>query len=145
MIQSLAPPDTGNVGAIPAGMTEDDVMALARIASSENHYAGGRCVRMEFTPANILAFVAALPPPGRGMVPMDWQPIETAPKDGTRILGYGDVGLESTPMAATVVFIDPNNYWRCDPNEASEYDYERCTLTHWMPLPPPPHGIKEGS
>lgn len=41
-------------------LTDEDVIALARIASSENHYAGGRCVRMEFTPANILSFVEAL-------------------------------------------------------------------------------------
>jgi hypothetical protein len=41
-------------------LSEEDVMALARTASSLNHYAAGRCVRMEFTPANILSFVKAL-------------------------------------------------------------------------------------
>jgi len=41
-------------------LTEQDVISLARTASSENHYAAGRCVRMDFTPTALLSFAEAL-------------------------------------------------------------------------------------
>jgi hypothetical protein len=68
----------------------------------------------------------------------DWHPIETAPKDGTRILAYGICGLESHLSIATVKFDDSRKEWVCDPNEASEHEPEPCRLTHWMPLPEEP-------
>lgn len=68
----------------------------------------------------------------------EWQPIETAPKDGTRILGYGMVAFETKPSMATVRWADTYDEWNCDPNECSEYSPEKCELTHWMPLPEPP-------
>ena len=66
----------------------------------------------------------------------EWQPIETAPKDGTRILAYGVLGFESQPSIGTVKW--DGRKWICDPNEASEYEPEPCALTHWMPFPPAP-------
>lgn len=67
-----------------------------------------------------------------------WQPIETAPKDGTRILGYGLIGFETTTMAATVIWDKFYSEWHGHPSEATEYSVEACKLTHWMPLPEPP-------
>jgi hypothetical protein len=69
---------------------------------------------------------------------MNWQPIETAPKDGTRILAYGVLGLESHKSIGTVKWNDTCSLWQCDPSEASEYHPEACDLTHWMPLPEAP-------
>jgi hypothetical protein len=66
------------------------------------------------------------------------QPIETAPKD-RRILGYGLIGFYEIPGWATVKWNSSYSLWQGDPNEATEYDPEKCDLTHWMPLPPPPH------
>lgn len=66
----------------------------------------------------------------------DWQPIETAPKDGTRFLGYGTIGFETEPLIGTVQW-DGSDFVG-SPNEATEYSQEKCNLTHWMPLPPPP-------
>jgi len=69
----------------------------------------------------------------------DWQPIETAPKDGTRILAYGKHGLDVDEQKwATVVWQDYSKGFVCDPNEATEYDPEVSNITHWMPLPPCP-------
>ncbi len=65
-----------------------------------------------------------------------WQPIETAPKDGTRILGYGLLGFEQKPGIGTVSYADKQ--FSCEPNEATEYDMEACNLTHWQPLPTAP-------
>lgn len=58
---------------------------------------------------------------------MEWQPIETAPKDGTEILGawyYG--GWSYQPMIW-------RNGW------VKKFDaMSLLNPSHWMPLPPPP-------
>lgn len=67
-----------------------------------------------------------------------WQPIDTAPKDGSRILAFGLIGLESKLGIATVKWQDHYKVWNADPCEASEYSPEDCEISHWMPLPEPP-------
>lgn len=64
---------------------------------------------------------------------MDWKPIETAPKDGTRFLAYEHQS-------------DYNHYecwWQSDFAEwegwQNDWDSEPIP-THWMPLPEPPKG-----
>lgn len=69
----------------------------------------------------------------------EWKPIETAPKDGTRILIY-------EPMPA-----DPRGWfdvvhWGYSGRHHNEgwVDSEgaaSCDGTHWMPLPEPPHPV----
>ena len=68
----------------------------------------------------------------------EWQPIKTAPKDGTRILGFGMMGLDDKPGIGTVAWDNDWKRWFCSPNEASEYIPESCKVSHWMPLPEPP-------
>lgn len=65
---------------------------------------------------------------------MDWQPIETAPKDGTIILGcgFGSKGY----FVDDVRWID-GAFWAFDPY-ADSHSLLSTQLTHWMPLPPPP-------
>jgi hypothetical protein len=60
---------------------------------------------------------------------MDWQPIETAPKDGTRILLW--VLSQYDPREAVGRW-DSHGYWAIDYNDVP------CDPTHWMPLPAPP-------
>lgn len=69
---------------------------------------------------------------------MNWQPIETAPKDGTRVLGYGMMPYEKEPGIGTIAWDLDYKQWQCEPTEASEYLPEKCDVTHWMPLPEPP-------
>lgn len=67
----------------------------------------------------------------------DWQPIETAPKDGSWI------AVTSTH----------NQYYRAalqweydtwtDVNEADHAGFMADAATHWMPLPPPPTALGE--
>ena len=60
---------------------------------------------------------------------MDWQPIETAPRDGIAIIGAWQC-LNKTWDMNMVQFYDGNwfNYY---------YDGAH-NPTHWMPLPNPP-------
>jgi hypothetical protein len=62
---------------------------------------------------------------------MTWQPIEAAPKDGTRVLTYR-LGFEEN-MA--VAWFTPNYG---DPCWAPVHGGCWPDVTHWMPLPPPP-------
>ena len=57
----------------------------------------------------------------------EWQPIETAPKDGTMILAFGKQEI--------YLIFWVKGYWI-----NREYDYlvPNDTYTHWMPLPNPP-------
>ena len=69
---------------------------------------------------------------------MNWQPIETAPKDGTEILAWrfypvairwtGDENFpwEAVQLGSSLPFMR---------NGFTEND---TSLTHWMPLPEPP-------
>lgn len=62
-----------------------------------------------------------------------WQPIESAQKDGTRILAWDSYDEE------TVVFWSTSSKnWLL--NVAGSYAEDRDhTFTHWMPLPAPPN------
>lgn len=62
-----------------------------------------------------------------------WQPIETAPRDGTLIIGWepGDVPRVCWPYWRT----DQEGLWRY--SDAFHGSYA-ITPTHWMPLPDPP-------
>lgn len=74
------------------------------------------------------------------MVMTDWQPIETAPKDGTAILawpiwGGGFYSPEGeTQIAYVMRWEERKSIWV----EASGEEYMQCSPTHWMPLPPAP-------
>lgn len=60
---------------------------------------------------------------------MRWQPIETAPKDGTRVL-----------LVNPLCWVGAGSFR--DGYQGPAFYFEGSTLkshpTHWMPLPPPP-------
>ena len=58
---------------------------------------------------------------------MTWQKIETAPEDGTFILGINE---GDWPEMAVIAWDKEKEYWWW-----GEYTFYP---THWMPLPPPP-------
>ena len=65
---------------------------------------------------------------------MEWQPIETAPKDGSVIIVW-----YFSPLFARWCYVGKGekkgwasqDYWLSD-------DFEEYKPTHWMPLPQPP-------
>lgn len=64
----------------------------------------------------------------------EWQPIETAPRDGTSFWGCAD-----GKTATQCVFWKGRHwtYWELDEYEREGSD-PTVELTHWLPLPPPP-------
>lgn len=71
------------------------------------------------------------------MATLEWQPIETAPKDGTDVLLFrlGMCGNPLPPMVAGWFHNGEDGGW-CSEDFIDEW--LRGTFTHWMPLPAPP-------
>lgn len=65
---------------------------------------------------------------------MNWQPIETAPTDGTMVLVYAVVlepkkwGIKLDPIICAAAYHEDAGFCVCEIRDA----------THWMPLPEPP-------
>lgn len=60
---------------------------------------------------------------------MQWQPIDTAPKDGSAFLSC-DAEFYKETLCAT--FFDDECQWLMN------FSYSAVRPTHWMPLPAPP-------
>ena len=61
-----------------------------------------------------------------------WQPIETAPKDGKRILAW----QKTWYMVNTCHWSDNTNCWI---KAGVKLEHPDLWPTHWMPLPKPPN------
>lgn len=64
----------------------------------------------------------------------EWQPMETAPKDGTVVLGCDQKDSDYFPFSMRW---EPTHEWG-DPRWDGQY-----SPTHWMPLPEPPLSTTE--
>ncbi|MHC2481590.1 DUF551 domain-containing protein [Rhizobium leguminosarum] len=64
-----------------------------------------------------------------------WQLINTAPQDGTEILGYGSAFYRGKRYAPGrhIAWFDQGKWWGRDPDTEAGLE-----LTHWQPLPPSP-------
>ena len=63
----------------------------------------------------------------------EWQPIETAPKDGTEILGW----WKRSKTMEVIVWCDIEHNW------LDVQDVPTSAPTHWMPLPTPPESKEQ--
>ena len=67
----------------------------------------------------------------------DWQPIATAPKDGTRVLlDWTDETGRQVPIQAGFWHVRENAW--CDTHHPLHGQGAHQQPTHWMPLPEPP-------
>ena len=69
---------------------------------------------------------------------MEWQPIETAPKDGRDLWLYTE---NDYPAQFVCSFVDDplaGAYWKYAEELVNNVLCE-ASPTHWMPLPDPPH------
>lgn len=70
-------------------------------------------------------------------VKMEWQPIDTAPKDGIKIIAFDKTMDEY--FVAFFVSTGLIKEWQCDGVRGTDIDFD-IFPTHWMPLPQPPAG-----
>ena len=71
----------------------------------------------------------------------EWQPIETAPKDGTAFRGYHEslIDLDFNPHGSVECAFDGEKFIGCVWNGQQDAWYGKpVQLSHWMPFPPPP-------
>ena len=67
---------------------------------------------------------------------MDWQPIETAPKDGTPFLAFAQTTPSGNVRAPSKhITVAYHTRWAGWVSIDGHYGVRP---THWMPLPPPP-------
>jgi hypothetical protein len=71
-----------------------------------------------------------------------WKPIDTAPRDGTGIILYSD-GECAPPVIAQWDDMWTDGAWIVQHGSASIRLSWVFNPTHWMPLPTPPHPIKD--
>jgi len=64
-----------------------------------------------------------------------WQPIETAPKDGTEILAYDEMVLR---VSWQDEWLSDDYAWHLGTCLMFGNSETKCSPTHWMPLPAPP-------
>jgi hypothetical protein len=69
---------------------------------------------------------------------MEWQPIETAPKDEEIV---GAEWQFPTASAVPELHVIRTTYWQDAWRYPSGIDW---TPTHWMPLPPTPSPVQQG-
>ena len=66
---------------------------------------------------------------------IEWQPIETAPKDGTDILVMTG---ETMHVVRWINIHGDFDYWAVDDNKHGPFTLRGKAPTNWMPLPEPP-------
>lgn len=66
----------------------------------------------------------------------EWQPIETAPRDGREIIAYRPFAFKHGDAAICVCRSTAEKHFAWDGGE--NYTDRANTATHWMPLPEPP-------
>lgn len=113
----------------------------------DSNVLGGRWLQANQLAEEILAIVAAHNQDG-------WQPIKSAPKDGTEILVYRPLAHESgDPIIAIKRTTEkPMHCWKQTIPEGADgenYTDGACYATHWQPLPTPPEqsapcGVEHG-
>lgn len=77
------------------------------------------------------------------------QPIETAPKDGTPVLGFGKIHYPGGAAThGVIIYDDPGEhvveggcYWYVQCDGYGHGDADCSGVTHWMPLPKGPSSI----
>ena len=83
------------------------------------------------------AILAALRTAGF-VIEQGWQPIETAPMDGTRILAWITHRVSDNGKKVDIPTVV--SWWGHDADCWVEDGYDTVHPTHWRPLPTPPEG-----
>lgn len=73
----------------------------------------------------------------------DWQPIETAPRDGTDIIVW-DGEVRTVTLWGKVSHVPIFGFLGVWGSDIEDVDLMNPQPTHWMPMPNPPSGPKQG-
>lgn len=65
----------------------------------------------------------------------EWKPIDTAPRDGSWILGWRDTFIQDQIEVWRLATYNKNPDMWLNAADSNDYDQQP---THWMPLPEPP-------
>lgn len=71
----------------------------------------------------------------------EWQPIGTAPKEGTDVLVIGLIRGKISAQAICYFEEHENKGWLCSRTDKPQLNG---TITHWKPLPEPPRTLENG-
>lgn len=93
----------------------------------------GKAVHDAYALADAILALLSTPPSG-------WQPIETAPKDGTMVL----IADARDGYVCEARHLDEGRGWWARNNDPTDYWGEEIFPTHWMPLPQPPALLPTG-
>ena len=100
--------------------------------------------RAETAEAEIEKLMADAAPEQKGKKMSKWQPIETAPKDGTRILLYRGRDVVCGKFCDDRFAQRPKGYWEHDQERIwGTRDARANAPSHWMPLPEPPDATEQ--
>jgi len=113
--------------------TEETVERVAHEILQEAYRTGGVYLSLGVGKACARAAIAAMPSP--------WRTIDSAPKDGTRVLGYfpGMAGYASRLDVQSIAWTGwGGGAWETI-GGGKPLGSE---ITHWMPLPLPPEALK---
>jgi hypothetical protein len=121
----------------------DHVAALEALAQEIRRVNGSNSLGAGALAEALMPFIADL------MQRQGWQPIETAPKDGSRMLiagGTQSFGTdENVPFDGVSIAFWQGGYqphWRGEDRQAHDDWYEH-QPTHWQPLPAAPRAATE--
>lgn len=116
------------VATTPATDTEVTYMSQYAERCVDDHY-------VEITKAELLSLIARI---HQEREKAEWQPIETAPKDGTKVdlWAFWPEGSESK-RSTDCYWVSGDKEWSFGRWSESSYVH-RPVITHWRPLPAPP-------
>lgn len=123
-------------------MTVDEIMELATILGDSRYLAGAGKASREDVQDDYCNLRTAIESLAKDAEARGWQPIDTAPKDGTAVLVYpGTWDGRSAAIAkweSDKYAKKPRPYWRRDDDMGRVTFSRERPPTHWMPLPLPP-------
>lgn len=130
---------------MPNELADGDAALRTQIPASRRHPHMGAGEVRATDEAGIRAKLIQL-----GWTPPEWQPIETAPKDGPPILAFLPIEQQQAVVmwdtfgtqAAVSVEVGYAGHWRAVIDHTDEIWI--CNPTHWKPLGPNPQDVPRG-